>query len=109
VTERDALKCELTECDRQLQYLDQLIRNKDVDTQQLMHSYRKLIADHEKLELAFHNAQDDAKSGRMELVMREKRIEQVTTELDQTSQIANKLKVDVMALESQCSSKCLLN
>lgn len=103
-SERDALKAELRECDRQLQYLDQLIRNKDIEAQQLMQSYRKLIADHEKLDVAMSISQDDLKSARMELVLRDKRINHISNELDESCQMLNKYKIDILAFEKQCSS-----
>lgn len=40
----------------------------------------------------------------MEIVMRDKRISQLSIELDQNSQMLNKLKVDVIAFEKQCSN-----
>jgi chromosome segregation ATPase len=40
----------------------------------------------------------------MEIVMRDKRIIQLSNELDQTSQNLNKMKVDLLAFEKQCSN-----
>jgi phage shock protein A len=62
--ERDSLKAELKECDRQLKYLDEYIRNKDLDRQQVLNTYHQLITEHEKLKNELNHSQDDLNSTR---------------------------------------------
>lgn len=57
--ERDRYIAELNECERQVQYLDELCRVKEQEKDQLMTSYRKLIGEHEKLELIFQSNAED--------------------------------------------------
>lgn len=57
--ERDRYISELNECERQVQYLDELCRVKEQEKDQLMTSYRKLIGEHEKLELIFKSNAED--------------------------------------------------
>ena len=62
--DRDRFSSEIRECERQLQYLDQLIRNKDEENQKLMQSYRKVISDYEKLEINLATNNEDLKNTR---------------------------------------------
>jgi chromosome segregation ATPase len=57
--ERDRFKSELTECERQIQYLDELCRVKDQEKDHHTLSYRKLIADHEKLNIAQESSRQE--------------------------------------------------
>lgn len=102
--ERDQYKSELRECDRQLEYLDQLIRSKDEEGQQLMHSYRKIISEREQIEVSINSSQEDLKNTRMELVMRDKRIQQLQLQIDQHAATLNKAKIDLNAYEKQCGN-----
>jgi chromosome segregation ATPase len=102
--ERDRLKAEVKECERQLQYLDQLIRSKDSESHQLMQSYRKLISDHEKQEHALLSANDEVKNSRMDIIMRDKTVQKLQKELETVEQDLSQAKIDLVAYEKQCSS-----
>ena len=62
--ERDRNRAELSECERQVQYLDELCRVKEQEKEQLMASYRKLISEHERLDLTLKSSAEESDSMR---------------------------------------------
>ncbi|KAL5033378.1 hypothetical protein BDV3_000368 [Batrachochytrium dendrobatidis] len=103
-TERDRYKADVTECDRQLRYLDELIRGKDQEKDQLMVSYRKLISEHERLDIAMQTASEEGNHVKMEVIMRDKRVQQLQKSMDEMSLQLNQYKIDLGAFEKQCNN-----
>lgn len=104
VGERDRYISELNECERQVQYLDELCRVKEQEKDQLMSSYRKLIGEHEKLELIFQSNAEDANNIKMEVIMRDKMVQQLQKSLNESSSDISQMKIDLAAYEKQCSN-----
>ena len=102
--ERDKLRAELGEADRQLQYLDELIRTKDEEKDQLMTSYRKLISDYERVDFTLKASNEDNNNIKMEAIMRDKRVEQLQKALDETTQQVSQYKIDITAFEKQSNN-----
>ncbi|KAH6564305.1 hypothetical protein BASA83_011775 [Batrachochytrium salamandrivorans] len=102
--ERDRYKAEVVECDRQLRYLDELIRGKDQEKDQIMASYRKLISEHERLDIALQSVSEEGDHVKMEVIMRDKRVEQLQKAFDESSLQLNQYKIDLGAFEKQCNN-----
>lgn len=62
--ERDRFKEELTECERHIQYLEDVLASKDHERDLLMSSYRKLISDHEKLDMTMKCTSEESNTMR---------------------------------------------
>jgi hypothetical protein len=65
VNERDKFLAELSECEKQVHYLDELCRVKDQEKEQLMNSYRKLIGEHERLDVILKGSSDETDNLRL--------------------------------------------
>eukprot|EP00842_Homolaphlyctis_polyrhiza_P003830 jgi/Hompol1/4448/HPOL_000210-RA len=102
--ERDQYKAELAECDRQIQYLDELIATKEQEKDQLMASYRKLISEHERLDLSLRMSGENSNNMKMEVVLRDKHVQQLQQALDEANHVISKLKIDLGAFEKQSSN-----
>ncbi|KAI9329162.1 hypothetical protein BDR26DRAFT_939468 [Obelidium mucronatum] len=102
--ERDALRSDLTECENQIQYLDGLVRDKDVDKDHAMNSYMKVVSERDRLDMQLRSSSEEVGSLRMEVIMRDKRVAQVQRELEDSQSMVAKLKIDLGAYEKQSSS-----
>ncbi|KAI9326533.1 hypothetical protein BDR26DRAFT_924399, partial [Obelidium mucronatum] len=102
--ERDALRSDLTECENQIQYLDGLVRDKDVDKDHAMNSYLKVVSERDRLDMQLRSSSEEIGSLRMEVIMRDKRVAQVQRELEDSQSMVAKLKIDLGAYEKQSSS-----
>lgn len=67
----------MTECERQIKYLDELIQQKDTEKDKIKESYRKLIAEHERVDLNCKLFDQEINDSRMEITMRDKKIQQL--------------------------------
>ncbi|KAI9204904.1 uncharacterized protein BJ171DRAFT_91369 [Polychytrium aggregatum] len=103
-TTRDDFEMELRECERQIQHLDNLIRDRDQEKDQLMKAYRELISTHEKLEIHAKVGTEETGELRMEMVFRDKKIQQLQQALDQTAAEIGQYKADLNAFEKQCAN-----
>ncbi|KAL2915535.1 hypothetical protein HK105_204937 [Polyrhizophydium stewartii] len=96
---RDRFKAELTECENQIHYLDELIQSKEHERGQLMASYRKLISDHERLDHIARVSADEIGKLKMEMIMRDKSEHQLRAELEGTRQELAKLRSEIKSYE----------
>ena len=62
VGDRDGLKQELTECENQITYLNEVIRTKDQERDHLMNSYRKAISDNDRFDLNIRSSSEEISS-----------------------------------------------
>ncbi|KAJ3200071.1 hypothetical protein HDU67_002326 [Dinochytrium kinnereticum] len=104
VNERDRHQSDLKECDKQIHILNEVIANKDREKDQIFTAYRKLIAEHDRLEVAHRSSVEDTNTLRMEIILRDKRIVAIQKSLDDASRDVTQMKIDLVAFEKQCSS-----
>ncbi|TPX46008.1 hypothetical protein SeMB42_g03840 [Synchytrium endobioticum] len=104
IADRDHLRAELGEFERQNQYLEEVARGREQEKDILMSSYRKLISDHEKLEGSVRAANEDGNNMRMEVIMRDKKSQQLQRQLDELSAEAAQVRIDLGSYEKQCSN-----
>jgi hypothetical protein len=50
---------DMVDCEHRIQFLDDLIRKKDKESQHLSSSYRKLLSDNERMELRLKSDEND--------------------------------------------------
>lgn len=103
-TDRDQVRDEIQECERYIQSLEDSINVKDMERENLMTSYRKLITDYEKMDLQSKSSIDDVNNLRMEIIMRDKRILQLNQDMEELTSDISKCKVDLKAYERQYGS-----
>lgn len=101
---RDRYRSELVECENQLGTLNEFIKSKDEEKQEIMTNYRRVIADHERLEVAYRSNIEEANNLRMELVARDKKIGTMERQLDQVSREATQFQMDNNAHSKQHSN-----
>lgn len=99
--DRDQLQEEMGECERYIANLEDSINVKDMERENLMGSYRKLITEYEKIDVAGRGAADEVNGLRMEVIMRDKRVTQLNKEVEETGREAGALKVDLKGYERQ--------
>ncbi|KAJ3118488.1 hypothetical protein HDU96_001307 [Phlyctochytrium bullatum] len=102
-SEKERILKDLKDCDRQINSLTDVITTKDHEREQLLMAYRKLIAEHDKLELSHNSAVEDANTLRMEIVLRDKRIVQAQSTIDEYAKELSQMKIDIAAFERQCN------
>jgi chromosome segregation ATPase len=98
---RDQLQSEVQECDRQITQLNEFVRGKDEEKHQLLVNYRKLIGEHERLDIQYRTQIEEVSGLRLEIVSRDKRIQALETQMDVLNSEMNKYKIDVTAHEKQ--------
>ena len=101
---RDRYRAELIECESQLGTLNEFIKMKEDEKQEIMTNYRRIIADHEKLEVSYRSNIDESNNLRMELVARDKKLGALERQLDQVSRDANQFQIDNNAYSKQHSN-----
>ncbi|KAJ3300836.1 hypothetical protein HK104_000030 [Borealophlyctis nickersoniae] len=106
-SDRERYKAELAECERQVQYLDELIRTKEQEREHLVASYRKLAGEHERLDVTLRTFTEESNTMRMEVVLRDKRVQQLQKALDDAGVELTQSRIDLGAYEKQCNSKSL--
>ncbi|KAJ1560903.1 hypothetical protein HK405_005560, partial [Cladochytrium tenue] len=92
VDDRDKLKTELSECENQIAYLNEIIRSKDQEKDHLVSSYRKLIADNDRLDITMKTSGEEISSLRVEIITRDKHIMQTQKALDDALSENSKLQ-----------------
>ncbi|KAI8926969.1 hypothetical protein BC831DRAFT_511187 [Entophlyctis helioformis] len=97
----DTLKSQLAESERQLAYLDDLVHKKDIERENIMASYRKLISEHERQDQILASWSEEGKQTKMEVVLRDKRVQQLQTELDEKTQELLRSRTDLLAFGKQ--------
>jgi len=102
--ERDQLRDEIAECERYIQNLEDNIGVKEMERDNLMSSYRKLISDFEKMDGDRKGMGEEVNNLRMEVIMRDKRILQLTKGNEELSNEVGKFKIDIKAFERQCTN-----
>jgi chromosome segregation ATPase len=101
---RDQYRAELSECERQLNQLNELIRSKDDEKQEVLINYRKLIADFERLDLAHRSHSEEGNHLKMELVSRDKKLLSLERQMDEMNREGNQLQIDNAAHSKQQSN-----
>ncbi|TPX37474.1 hypothetical protein SmJEL517_g00561 [Synchytrium microbalum] len=104
IAERDHLRNEMVEAERQNNYLEEVARGREQEKDVLMVSYRKLIAEHEKLEGSIRAVNEDGNNMRMEMIMKDKRGQHLQNQLDELTAEAAQLRIDLGSYEKQCSN-----
>jgi chromosome segregation ATPase len=102
--DRDQLQDELQECERYIKNLEDSVNVKDMERENLMTSYRKLITDFEKVDLQFKGSADEVNNLRMEVIMRDKRVQQLGKDMEESTTEISKCRVDLKAYERQYGS-----
>lgn len=64
VSDREHCKEELVECERRIQYIEDVLRSKEQEKDHLMSSYRKLISEYEKLDLVTKGSSEESNNMR---------------------------------------------
>ncbi|KXS21393.1 hypothetical protein M427DRAFT_318560 [Gonapodya prolifera JEL478] len=104
VRERDRIQKDLEDADKQLRYLDELVRSKDLESEQLMTSYKKLVNDHDRLESIIKDSSYDMSNARMEVLLRDKKVQSLQKALEEASIEIKQLKIDLVAYEKQTTN-----
>ncbi len=107
--EREQFKKELEACERQIEHLERTMKETDQERHQSMISYRKLIIEHERLDMLYKRSEDSAGSMRMEVMMRDKAIQSLQDTVSDANSEIMKLKGSLHATEKQIGSNLLLN
>ncbi|KAJ3089136.1 hypothetical protein HK102_007124 [Quaeritorhiza haematococci] len=103
-SDRDRLKSELEECEKHIRFLEGAVEAKETERDQIMMTYRKLISEHEKLELQMRTSSEEGSNMRMEVIMRDKRVQQLQKAVDELASELTNYKIDINAFEKQCSN-----
>ncbi|KNC96052.1 uncharacterized protein SPPG_08646 [Spizellomyces punctatus DAOM BR117] len=103
-SDRERLRAELAETERQVQLLDELVQAKDQERERLFAAYRKLVAEHERLDVGVRLAGEESNNMRMEVILRDKRVQQLQKALDEAAGEVTKYKIDLAAFEKQCNN-----
>lgn len=85
--------------------MEDVLKTKEQEKDHLMTSYRKIIADHEKLDLTLKSSSEDGNQMRMEVVMKDKQLEHLQRSIDELTSSLNQCRIDLGAYEKQSSSK----
>lgn len=101
---RDKYRSELIECETQLENLNELVLAKEEEKKEVLNNYRKLIADHERLEHTYRSNMEESNNLRMELVSRDKKIGSLEKQLDAVSRDATQFQIDNNAHTKQQSN-----
>ncbi|KAJ3340212.1 hypothetical protein HDU93_007302 [Gonapodya sp. JEL0774] len=101
VRERDRIRKDLEDSDKQLRYLDDLVRSRDHEKDQLMTAYEKLVNDHDRLEGIIKDSSYDMSNARMEVLLRDKKVQSLQKALEEASDEIKQLKIDLVAFEKQ--------
>ena len=101
---RDKYRAELTELELQLNSLNEFVKSKDDEKNELMSNYRKLIADHERLDVAFRGNLEELNHLRMEVVSRDKKLISLERQLDSVTREATQFQIDNNAHSKQSSN-----
>ncbi|KAJ3396651.1 hypothetical protein HDU92_002277 [Lobulomyces angularis] len=99
--ERDKTKDELIDMERYLHNLEDNFNNNEHEKENLFNSYRKLISDFEKLDINFKAKLEEENNLRMEVLMREKRIDLLQKSIEEVGAELNQYKIDLRAYEKQ--------
>ncbi|KAI8612686.1 hypothetical protein BC830DRAFT_1135558 [Chytriomyces sp. MP71] len=102
--ERDHFQSEVAHCESQIHFLDNLVREKEMERDRAMNSYVKVVAEKDRVEMQLRAAEEDTTNLRMEVIMREKRVAQVQRELEDATSDGTNLKIDLGAYEKQASN-----
>ncbi|TPX64074.1 hypothetical protein SpCBS45565_g06173 [Spizellomyces sp. 'palustris'] len=103
-SDRERLRAELAETERQVQLLDELVQAKDQERERLFAAYRKLATEHERLDVGVRLAGEESNNMRMEVILRDKRVQQLQKALDEAAGEVTKYKIDLAAFEKQCNN-----
>jgi chromosome segregation ATPase len=106
--DRDQLQEELQECERYIHNLEDSVNVKDMERENLMTSYRKLITDFERVDLQGKGSADEVNNLRMEVIMRDKRVMQLGKDMEEGNAEISKCRVDLKAYERQYGSMLLV-
>jgi hypothetical protein len=60
VGERDRLRADVVDCENRIQYLDEVVKAKEQERDHLMINYRKLIAEHEKMDVSLKLSSEES-------------------------------------------------
>ncbi|KAI8809575.1 hypothetical protein BJ742DRAFT_771051 [Cladochytrium replicatum] len=101
VNQRDRFRAELDECERHMQLLEEVVISKDRERDQLMGSYRKLIAEHEKLDFIVRTSSEESTNMRTEVIMRDKRLQELQSAMEDCQSQISQYKIDISAFERQ--------
>lgn len=106
--ERERFKKELEECEKQIEHLEHVMKETDQERHQSMISYRKLIIEHERLDMLYKRSEESAGALRMEVMMRDKAIQGLQDTVSEANSEIMKLKGTLHASEKQVGSMCSL-
>lgn len=101
---RDRYHGELVECEGQVHSLNELVKGKEEERNELMANYRKLIGEHERLDIAYRTKIEELDHLRMEVVTRDKKIASLDRQLDTVSRDATQFQIDNNAHSKQTSN-----
>ncbi|CAG8448798.1 7441_t:CDS:10 [Ambispora gerdemannii] len=88
----------LTEESNKIKHLNEQIAQKDQEKENLMSSYRKLLAEHQKQDEILK----ESNNLKMEILIRDKRVQQLQKALDECSTEIQQYKTDLASYEKQC-------
>jgi len=85
-------------------YLDQLVLTKDQEREQIMLSYKKLINEHEKLDVTYKYSTEENNNARVELILQGKQVDHLNQLVKEYSEQISQLKMDIQAYDNQITN-----
>ncbi|CAG8526771.1 4269_t:CDS:10 [Ambispora leptoticha] len=91
-----------TEESNKIKHLSEQLAKKDQERENLMNSYRQLLAENQKQEAILKTSSEESNKLKMEILIRDKRVQQLQKTLDECSEEIQQYKTDLASYERQC-------